>query len=170
MALDLKIESQNRAVAAYLRRLRALTNDFTELMDEIGMDVAEMVRLQFRDSRSPYGQAWAPLKFRSGKPLLDTGRLRNSITHRASRSSVEIGTNFPYAPTHQYGATIRPRRARFLVFKPPGFKRPIFAKQVTIPARKFLPTDGLPPDYRSTVLAALVPYLRRAEKQAGANA
>jgi phage virion morphogenesis protein len=36
--------------------------------------------------------------------LLDTGRLRNSITYLAGADFVEVGTNVVYASTHQFGA------------------------------------------------------------------
>lgn len=44
------------------------------------------------------------------KPLLDTGRLRASITYRATRDFAEVGTNVVYGPTHQFGRGIIPAR------------------------------------------------------------
>lgn len=127
-----------------------------ELFEGIGADLAAEVKMGFHEGRSPYGDTWDPPKFRAGQPLRDSGRLANSITYNADDSGVEVGTNVCYAATHQFGATIRatgnagtnacgPRKgAPFLVFKI-GDKK-VFAKQVTIPARPFLPTPerGMP--------------------------
>jgi len=40
---------------------------------------------------------------KNGMPLLDTGRLRNSITYNADKNSVSVGTNVVYAAIHQFG-------------------------------------------------------------------
>jgi phage gpG-like protein len=58
----------------------------------------------FRESRDPYGAAWAPLKSRSGKPLLKTGRGRASIAVsdlNPTALSFRIGTNVRYTRVHQ---------------------------------------------------------------------
>lgn len=75
---------------------------------------------------------------------------------------MEIGTHYGRLPgggsiaaVHQFGATIRPVASPFLVFKPKGFKHPIFARQVTISARPFLPTEGLPEEWEADILAML---------------
>ena len=78
-----------------------------DMMTGIARVVGETARTQlamgFRQSVDPYGQPWAKLRRRKGKPLLDTGRLRNSFTYSASPSGLRIGTNVVYAPHHQYG-------------------------------------------------------------------
>src|SRR5207249_12102559 len=73
-------------------------------------------QLGFRESRDPYGVPWAPLKLRiGGKPLLHRGRLRSSITKSdVTASGFRLGSNLIYARVHQYGATIRPKRAKAL--------------------------------------------------------
>jgi len=42
--------------------------------------------------------------YASAKPLLDTGRLQNSITYAADANSVTVGTNVVYARMQQMGA------------------------------------------------------------------
>jgi phage gpG-like protein len=104
----------------------------------------QLVQMEFRQSKDPYGKPWAPLKLRKGKPLRDTGRLANSFSGRPTSSGIKVGTNVRYATTHQYGATIRPRKARgVLAFKVRGGKRWYFATKVKIPARAMLPKHGL---------------------------
>lgn len=55
-----------------------------------------------------------------GKILIDTGRLRRSITYDAKRYSVRIGTGLVYGAIHQFGG--KAGRGR----------------RVTIPARPYL--------------------------------
>lgn len=72
--------------------------------------LAELKR-GFRDSRDPYGDGWAKLKSRKGKPLLDTARLGRSFSVRATPQGFSIGTNVVYAPFHQYGTAGRRKAA-----------------------------------------------------------
>lgn len=46
-----------------------------------------------------------PQHLRPGPALWDTGRLRNSITFKATKDSLTIGTSVPYAETMQFGGT-----------------------------------------------------------------
>lgn len=53
------------------------------------------------------------------KPLIDTGRLRRSITTRVKPMAIEYGTNVVYAATQQFGTTRIPARP-FLPVTPSG--------------------------------------------------
>ena len=118
------------------------------------------VQLGFRTSTAPDGTPWAPLKVRAGKPLRDTGRLANSFSARPSGSGFVVGSNVDdrILVTHQEGRTIRPVNAKRLRFPIPGAigkrgrRGPVsyaFAKQVTVPARPMVPSNGeLPPKWR----------------------
>lgn len=78
-----------------------------------------------------------------------SGRLRASIKsliRKGDSPSARIGPNVIYAPVHEFGATIRAKRAKYLKFRIPnvGWRQ---KKQVTIPARPFMATafkDCLP--------------------------
>ncbi len=151
-----------------LDRLAALERAGTNMrphLDKVGSQLVDLVRLTFHESRDPYGRPWKPLKLRDGQPLRNTGLLMNSVTHLVRGNSVEIGTNVPYAPVHQFGARIEPKRARFLVFRD-GQGGWIRARKVEVPARPFLPTDGLPDDWERSVLDVLSQSIMR---QAGAR-
>lgn len=103
------------------RRLHAIGGVLTgtkPILTEIGEATVESTKLRFKSSGpSPDGVPWKPLSAstirnrRKGKgtgsamPLLDTGRLRNSITKRVDSNSVFIGTNVEYAAVHQFGAS-----------------------------------------------------------------
>jgi len=99
----------------------------------LGAEALSLLKLGFRSSVDPYGATWAPLSHRKGKPLLDTGRLRNSFSSQASADGFRIGTNVVYAPHHQYGTNGRKsaggfsmptdERGRFMKRKAAGVKR-----------------------------------------------
>jgi len=75
-----------------------------------------------------------------------TGQLRRSVRAEpaviAGNSVVgEIGTPVIYGSVHEFGATIVPRQAKFLVFTIEG--RKILARRVVIPARAPFQTEVL---------------------------
>jgi phage gpG-like protein len=131
----------------------------TRLSNVVGASTLARVQRGFRSSTSPYGEAWEPLKIRAGgKPLLDTGRMRSSISYQPRGDGFEIGTNFIGAAVHQFGATIEPKHAKWLRYS--GKNRQtrgkggrftssaswIFSKRSVIPARPFMPSSsqGIP--------------------------
>lgn len=100
-----------------LNELQRRLENWRPTMDRIGASVADRVRLTFVRGQDPWGRTWKSLsevtqtKRRKGsgsgsnKPLRDTGRLMNSISHRVtSNDSVDIGSDTVYAGTHQFGA------------------------------------------------------------------
>lgn len=107
------IEIRDRPLNAWLSKLRDFAIDLSPTMRAIGHALAESTRLRFRDGRDPSGAPWAPLspvtvarrRKGSSAPLLDTGRLRNSITYALDgRNAVIVGTNVIYGRMQQYGA------------------------------------------------------------------
>lgn len=156
----IKIEVQDRAVIAALNRLIQAGGELAPVLAAIGRQVKTNVQLGFVQGVDPYGRSWAPLKVRQGQPLRDTGRLMGSIDYRVEQAAVEIGTNVRYAPVHQFGATIRAKTPRGLIFPVPGGY--VRKRRVTIPARAFLPTRGLPQSWREDILAILTDHLRQA--------
>ncbi|NUN13490.1 MAG: phage virion morphogenesis protein [Myxococcales bacterium] len=95
--------------------------DLQELHEELGEYMIAETRRRFREGIEPGGAKWPKLKsagikrgadgrFVEGsgkknnrKPLLKTGRLRNSVTYRATSDKVEVGTNVVYAARHNFG-------------------------------------------------------------------
>ncbi|MFN7000266.1 phage virion morphogenesis protein [Thermaurantiacus tibetensis] len=120
--------------AAIDRALRSAV-DFTPAMEAIAGVMEEAVRDRFADGQAPSGAPWLPsrrAREEGGRTLVDTRRLLESITQRATATSAEVGTNIIYAAIHQFGGTIRPRRGRAL--KTPAGPR----RAVSMPARPFL--------------------------------
>lgn len=79
-------------------------------LNQIGVRWIARVKICFQRSIDPYGQSWARITHRQGQPLLDTGRLRNSVKHNVRGTNLELASNLVYADNHQYGITVKQRR------------------------------------------------------------
>lgn len=173
----LQVDLNSSAFDQALLNLIAQTQSKEKILGRIGGFMREKMVLCFRDSQDPYGNQWLPLKYRNGKPLLDTGRLRNSITYKISGNSVQAGTNVDYAAVHQNGARIGSRlglaafdkKGRFesrakSAKRKKGFT-PISVHRIgegNIPARPFAPDSvrGLPESWRLGILEELRGFLK----------
>jgi len=132
----------------------------------LGRVIKTRIQLGFKQGRSPYGVPWKPLKLRRGQPLVDTGRLRSSITSKVIGREAIIGTNVQYARTHQFGAVILPKSGKYLRVpfrgsaageSPASF---LFLRKATVPARPFMPINPagqveLPPAMAKSALEAM---------------
>jgi phage gpG-like protein len=125
----------------------------------------------------PYDRPWKPLRSRDGQPLRDSGRLQNSVAGahlNVTQTGFRITTNVKYAATHQYGATIRAKNARFrfgglgdeqdmvtggkpmLVFRVGGPRprkngRWVSKAEVTIPRRQYMPEGNVGPRWAAAL-------------------
>jgi phage virion morphogenesis protein len=89
-----------------------------EIATRVGAALVKQVADEFRESRDPYGRAWAPVFRRvkgrkglvQGKPLIKTGRLRASVVAKISGSEVRIALPVEYASYHQFGTRTIPQR------------------------------------------------------------
>lgn len=165
MASKLTFKVDNRAIAGKLKALEKATGNLAGAYAVIGARIVAKIRLCFRLGIDPWGSPWLALKLRKGQPLRDTRRLMSSVVANPDSSGVSIGTNLLYAPVHQFGATIVPKKAKRLVFPGPNGQL-IFAKKVVIPARPFMPIKGdgtvdLPPKWRADVVGALRAYFKK---------
>ena len=85
-------------------------------LEKIGSMAVEMIR-----SKIHSGEGFAPLSpattsYRGpGRPLQDTGALRDSITFKViDDKTVSVGTNKPYAAIQNNGGVIRAKNAKWL--------------------------------------------------------
>jgi phage gpG-like protein len=154
-----KIEVDDRAVVEALNRLISIGEDPHAALSAVGRVLKARIQDGFITGTSPDGRPWAPLKSRAGQPLVNRGRLRNSIDYRVEGNSVEVGTNLSYAPVHQFGAKIEAKAGGVLRFYVEG--RPVFVKRVTIPARPMFPTEGLPEEWGIDAEQAIADVIRR---------
>ena len=105
------------------------------LMDMIGAHGEASTQERFEDSIGPDGKRWKR-SIRGGKTLVDSARLQSSITHNATETRAEWGTNVLYAGIHQFGGVILPKTAKKLAFRVGN--RFVTASKVTMPARPFV--------------------------------
>ncbi|HDR1020957.1 TPA: phage virion morphogenesis protein [Pasteurella multocida] len=100
-----------------LSQIAQKAHNKTGLMRKIAGTMEKAVSQNFEEGGRP---KWLGLKFREGKPLIDTETLRKSIESHYDNNSAKVGTNVEHAAIHHFGGKA-------------GKKR-----KVTIPARPFL--------------------------------
>lgn len=134
------------------------------LMKVLSQEAVALAQECFAESRDPYGNPWPALKVRQGQPLLDTGRLRNSISGRANGAvSFVVGTNVKYARLHNFGGTVTAKSGKSLRFKVGS--RWVFAKSVTIPPRPFFPKQMLPKTWEDAFFETASAFLMTLRKE-----
>ena len=152
------------AAIEHLSGLVDAINDPSPLLAELGEYGLRSTRARFKTQTAPDGTAWAALqpwyqkeKRRNKNRILTlNGYLRGQMTWQlVGDRTVEIGSNLPYAAVHQFGATIKPRAAKVLMFRGHA------AKSVTIPARPYL---GLSDEDRSEIVGRTLEWLQRIMK------
>jgi phage gpG-like protein len=153
---------------ALLDRLKSNVTNLRPAMADIGANMVSLIHQNLGQGVTPWGEPMKPLKYRQGVPLNDTRmHIYQRITYAADTNSVRVGMLDSEAAkigqVHQYGAVIKPVKAKMLRFTPRGFKKPFFAKQVTIPARPFMPIRNevadLPTDWMAEVLETMRKHL-----------
>lgn len=131
MTVSIQVEIAGVAqIKSVLQTLANLGKDMTPITEAIGEEFVSRVAFNFRDSHDSNGNPWKPLKVRvGGQPLVDTGRLRGSITYETTRDGLvlDVGTNVDYAPLHQFGGMSK-----------------FGGRQAYVPARPFLPIGDIP--------------------------
>lgn len=134
-----------RQMTAALTRVRALLGSPGPLMRAIGVGLVDAAQARFDKGVDPWGGAWAELSpaYAETKTnmriLVEAGMrggLLGSLSFRTEGLSVTVGTNRVYGGVHQFGATIRPKSAKALVFRMGDHL--VRVGSVTIPARPYL--------------------------------
>jgi phage virion morphogenesis protein len=127
------VENQDK-----LKELAARIRDLSPVLDVAAADTVTLIDDSFDQQRSPTGAPWAPhspattairaARNRSGRILIDSGRLRQSITTNVAAKSFTFGTNVEYGAIHQLGGNVK-------VFGRGSLK--------AVPARPFLPATSV---------------------------
>ncbi len=140
-------EKKSLASAAALPEQMAIRlKDLRPVYRAIGNIVVESVRGNFRESRSPDNVPWPPLKkpdHGRTRPLVDTGRLMESVAASIDLDGLVVGSDLPYAPIHQFGGRTKDGRE-------------------TVPARPFL---GVRTEDTALISEALVRYVTGEERR-----
>lgn len=118
MANQIHIDLDTSGIARYFARLIEGTTDLTPLMRAISQTLVDETLENFDVSGRP---AWADLSDSTkakrtkqgtwpGQILVQSARLRNSITGEFDLDSAQAGTNVDYAPYLQFGTSKMPAR------------------------------------------------------------
>lgn len=158
--VSIKLDGADTALAQLDRSERRAGNA-RGLYENIGAALVASTLQRFQTGVAPDGSPW-PQSIRAvaegGKTLIDTARLMQSITYRATDHGVEVGSNVVYAAIHQLGGDIKQAaREQVIHFRrtrggsvrfSKANKRAKFAQKVEIgareirmPARPFLGVD-----------------------------
>lgn len=106
----MKVTVTDTSVMAALGAMHKLLRDTTPVMRAIGRKLESNVNVRFDTKTAPDGQPWKPwapstakARAREGRgTLLEyTGRMRDSLTFNADRTSVEVGFGVAYAKFHE---------------------------------------------------------------------
>lgn len=96
------LEAGGRRLEAFLER----AGDLDAVLDEIGGHLVQSVQERFESGTGPDGERWKPsirALAQGGQTLVDSGRLRDSVTHKVEPGRVVVGSNLIYAAIHQEG-------------------------------------------------------------------
>lgn len=133
----IEIEINNsKALVAALNNVADKIEDRTDLMADLAQTMKRAVSLNFENEGRP---KWLGLKRPNSRNHIlrgESGDLESSIEARSDNNHAAVGTNKIYAPIHQFGGTIRPKKGKYLKFQ--VGEQWVQAKEVVIPARPFL--------------------------------
>lgn len=181
----ISIEADDALARDALGRMARLGIELQPTLRAIGAALVRSTLQRFEYQRSPAGVPWKRSKRaieQNGQTLVDSGRLRTSITFRAlGNDAVEVGTNVVYAAIHQFGGPIdfaartgtlrfqggrfaRQRRRKDGTLRPPTSKQrdvnaSFGARRLNMPARPYL---GLDDNDREDIAEIVARHLRRA--------
>lgn len=138
--ISMGVDVDDARIRAKLTHLIAFGRDQSAAMRDIATLGESSTRMRFRTETGPDGRRWKPslrAQITGRRTLTLDGHLGDSISSRSNRDSAEWGVNRVYAAPHQFGAVIRPKRAKTLRFQLAS-GRFVSVRQVTIPARPYL--------------------------------
>jgi phage gpG-like protein len=169
----MRININTAQIARFLRRLDELNQNQEPVLRSIGTTLKSITEGAFNSVGADFRpKPWPPKRDGSASNLQASGTLAKSFTLDVSSNSVTLGNPTIYAAIHQFGGTIKPKDKPLLRFQSGG--RWWSVKQVTIPARPFVPLDDsgrLTKDAADLMLRAGIRALQRllSEPEPGAS-
>lgn len=161
-----------------LQALRHKAGNLRPALRTIGEIIINQTDDAFESGKSPAGVPWKPSRRvtkQGGQTLVNTARLRNSITKDVGDDAVQVGTSVVYAAIHQLGGDIRQQgRTQVNAHRADGRflsraaerrrKKPVVISTAVIgprtihmPARPYLPDETSV--NRDAILAAIARHL-----------
>lgn len=142
--MQITVKADVSPIKKELEGLRVRLKDLSPVMKQVAQIVRTSVIRNFEVGGRPKWEPAQRARKEGGMTLVNTGRLRNSITARGYADRAVVGTNVIYAAIHQLGGrtsprVIKPKNAKALFW--PGAKHPVKSVQhpgSKIPARPYL--------------------------------
>ena len=150
--ISLKYTIKDMEMKATVKQLTQRLSKPQQALKECGLVLLRSISKNFKQGGRPV--KWkksARARLTGDKTLIDTARLKNSITMDVSGNILTVGTNVKYARIHELGGSIRKNATikehwRYIRF---AFGKPITGRRVlvkahqrkmniTMPARPFL--------------------------------
>ena len=97
--IDVRIDNISE-IQNQLKRLEDGVENRYMLMRRLSETMHTAVKLNFKKGGRP---KWLGLKYRAGKPLSDSGRLKDSFSTLSDNDTALVGTNIVYAAIHNFG-------------------------------------------------------------------
>lgn len=106
----------SRAVISYYKEFETETDrEIQRKLDQAAQELADYVKLKLSEGRRGSIGTSVESHGEGAPPHVDTGQLRNSIFWESAGEKVRIiGTPMHYALTQEFGATITPKRGKYL--------------------------------------------------------
>jgi phage virion morphogenesis protein len=105
----INISLEGADLAGYLSGLGERLTQLREPFDEIGAYLVSEFKENMQQGVSPEGENWGSsnpsrrAREQNGQTLIDRGHLRDSNTHIAEDSQLQVGSALVYAAIHQLG-------------------------------------------------------------------
>jgi hypothetical protein len=159
------------ALDRFRKKIEQAPKALVTVNEQLAEEALSLIREGFETSTDPYGDAWAPLVLREGRPLEDTGGLKAAWFRRSvTASGFSVANAKTYASHHQDGTgiygprgeRIKPVRAKVLKLGKTG----MVARSVRgTPKRRMVPVNGRLPDkwkqrFRDTAQEVLTEIFR----------
>jgi len=127
MARAVKFTGDFAKLNKWIKRIDNTPKVLAVIADNLAEESLDLIKDGFRAETDPDGVKWPKLKYRKGKILQDTARMRNSFHRkRVSKTGFVVGPAVTYAQFHQHG-TARGIPVRRMVPRgnrlPPKWKR-----------------------------------------------
>lgn len=163
--ISVTIDIDAKPLSGGLKALLEAALDLRPAWEVIGRRWVDRNRERMYQGVGPDGTPWKPSRRaerEGGKTLIDTTHLEGSLTDDPDDKGVTIGTDLVKAPALHFGATILPKKGKFLRFVGAG-GAVVFAKKVTLPPRPFVGANQGDYDEFAEIL---VNHLRRRLEEA----
>lgn len=110
----LSIQTEDKGARIMLSGLTQAVNNMTPFWESAGAFMLRSIANTFRMGGNPKWPESRRAQAESGKTMLLSNRLRNSIAYSASASELVVGTNTRYARLQNEGGIVKPKKAKAL--------------------------------------------------------